>query len=156
MREPRARPAKLRVYVDTSVIGGCVDEEFREPSLKLMERAARGEVTLVVSEVTNDELEAAPPAVRRILETTPARLENIGVTEEVEALADRYIERGAIGAAKRSDAQHIAAATVAGADALVSWNFRHMVNLWRIRRYNEVNLEMGYAPRSPREIADEE
>ena len=58
----------------------------------------------------------------------------------------------------RADAEHIAAATVAGLDVLASWNFRHMVNLRRIRGFNEVNRAMGHAPldiRSPKELDDE-
>jgi hypothetical protein len=60
----------------------------------------------------------------------------------------------------RADAQHIAIATVARVDVLVSWNFRHIVNLQRIRGYNSVNLRMGYPMieiRTPREVlADEQ
>ncbi len=80
-------------------------------------------------------------------------------TEEIRPLADRYIEAGALSVKMRSDAEHIAAATVAGVDALASWNFRHMVNLWRIRQYNEVNRQSGYPPvdiRSPKELVNEE
>ena len=155
VREPPPGAAKLRVYIDTSVIGGCLGEEFQGPSRRLIERAGQGKVTLVVSSVTNEELRSAPVAVRGILEAIAPRLERIRVTDEVERLADRYIESGAIGAAMRSDAEHIAAATVAGVDMLASWNFRHMVNLWRIRQYNAVNRMMGYGfldIRSPREL----
>ena len=52
-----------------------------------------------------------------------------------------------------------AAATVAGVSVLSSWNFRHMVNFWRIQRYSEVNLQWGYVPldiRSPKELENEE
>ena len=59
--------AKLRVYIDTSVIGGCEDEEFREPSRRLIERCEDGEVSLVVSAVTAGELRQALPPVRRVL-----------------------------------------------------------------------------------------
>jgi hypothetical protein len=40
-------------------------------------------------------------------------------------------------------------------DLLVSWNFKHIVNVYRIRGYNSVNLKMGYATlsiHSPKEI----
>ncbi|GMR24207.1 MAG: hypothetical protein BMS9Abin37_2725 [Acidobacteriota bacterium] len=55
----------------------------------------------------------------------------------------------------RADAQHIAMATVARADVLVSWNFKHIVNLHRIQGYNSVNLRRGYPIleiRAPREV----
>ena len=158
--EPLSRERKLRVYADTSVIGGCEDVEFREPSRRLIERCARGEITLVVSAITLQELEDAPRAVREVLRVIGTEdLEVIAITEEVRELADRYIESGALGAAMRADAQHIAAATVADVDVLASWNFRHMVNLTRIRQYNEVNRRTGYAEvdiRSPMELENAE
>ena len=85
-------------------------------------------------------------------------IEVIAITEEIEELADRYIESGALGGEMRADAQHVAAATFADVDVLASWNFRHLVNLSRIRRYNEVNRRMGYPGvdiRSPLELENE-
>jgi len=55
----------------------------------------------------------------------------------------------------RADALHVPLATVSGSDVLVSWNFKHLVNLGRIRLFNAVNLEMGYHSieiRSPKEV----
>ena len=160
VRERPPRPAKLRVYVDTSVIGGCEDEEFRGPSRRLMERAERGEVTLVVSAVIAGELRAAPPPVRQVLRSIdPEHLERVEVTRAVKNLANAYIESGALGENMRADALHIATATVAGVDVLASWNFRHMVNLHRIRQYDAVNRRMGYGPleiRTPKELGDDE
>ena len=160
VREPSPGAAKLRVYIDTSVIGGCLDEEFEGPSRRLIERCARGEITLVISEVTSRELARAPQAVRDILTSIdPGHLEEIEITREVENLANRYIEAGALTETSLQDAEHIAAATVAGVSVLSSWNFRHMVNFWRIQRYSEVNLQWGYVPldiRSPKELENEE
>ena len=160
VRERSGRDVKLRVYIDTSVIGGCVDEQFRGPSRRLIERAERGEVTLVVSEVTTRELERAPRAVREVLGTLGDLTEVVAATtEEVSILANRYIQSGALTEKSRRDAEHIAAATVAGVRMLASWNFRHMVNFRRIKRYNDVNREAGYAPldiRSPKELENED
>ena len=159
VREPVPAYGKLRVYADTSVIGGCEDDEFRGPSRRLIERCARGEITLVISEATSRELDDAPQAVRDILTSIdPGHLEEIEITREVQNLANRYIEAGALAETSLRDAEHIAAATVAGVSVLASWNFRHMVNLWRIQRYNEVNLERGYVPldiRSPKELEND-
>lgn len=88
-----------RVYVDTSVIGGCLDEEFAADSLRLIESAKAGRVTLLVS------------------------------------------------------------AIVARADAIVSWNFRHIVRLEKIRAYNQVDLLHGYGVLtilSPKEVIFDE
>ena len=151
---------KMRVYADTSVIGGCEDNEFRKPSRRLIERCARGKVTLVVSAVTAGELQRAPPPVRRVLPSiVPEYLERVDITREVETLANGYIESGALSEGMRADALHIAAATVANVDVLVSWNFRYMVNLHRIRQYNDVNRLLGYPPmdiRTPKELEYDE
>ena len=159
VRQPRAVYGKLRVYADTSVIGGCLDEEFSDPSRRLIERCARGEVTLVVSRLTLEELQAAPRAVREVLGNLAADAhEVITITEEMEALAECYIESGALGEKMRNDARHIAAATVARVDVLASWNFRHIVNQRRIRLYNEINRRMKHpeiAIRSPTEIEND-
>ncbi len=151
---------RTRVYVDTSVLGGCEDNEYREPSRRLVETFARGDQILVLSELTVRELEAAPARVRAVLDLVPAEhTESLLLSPEAEELAAAYIADGAIGAAMRADALHIALATVARVHVLVSWNFRHIVNLKRIHAYNAVNLKMGYPLleiRTPREVPGDE
>ena len=147
---------KPRVYVDTSVLGGCEDDEFRAPSVRLLEAFVRGELTLVLSELTLRELDAAPVAVRKLVAGVPeAHIESLGLSPDAEELAAAYIRDGAIGMAMRIDALHIALATIARVDVLVSWNFKHIVNLRRIHAYNAVNLKKGYPLleiRSPWEV----
>ena len=151
---------KARIYTDTSVIGGCEDDEFREPSCRLIEAIQRGELTLVLSELTLRELETAPEQVRMVLDRVPAaHIEAVALSPEAEELAAAYIEDGAIGERMRADALHIALATVARVDVLVSWNFKHIVNLRRIRAYNSVNLKRGFPLleiRTPREVPGDE
>lgn len=151
---------KPRIYTDTSVLGGCEDEEFREPSLRLLEAFQSGELTLVLSELTLRELETAPEAVRMVLGRVPAaHIETLSLSLEAEELAAAYIAAGAIGKRMRADALHIAFATVARVDVLVSWNFKHIVNLKRIHAYNSVNIKMGYPLleiRTPREVPGDE
>ncbi|MBI4570144.1 MAG: PIN domain protein [Planctomycetes bacterium] len=151
---------KPRIYTDTSVLGGCEDEEFRAPSRRLLAAFQRGEMTLVLSDLAVRELEGAPAHVRGILGQVPAaHIEVLALSPEAEELADAYIKDGAIGARMRADALHIALATVARVDALVSWNFKHIVNLKRIQAYNAVNLKSGYPLieiRTPREILGDE
>ena len=163
VREPRGTYGaygKLRVYADTSVIGGCLDEEFSGPSRRLIERCTRGEATLVVSSVTLAELELAPQRVRDVLRALGEdAYETVPVTEEIAALADSYIKSGALGEKMRNDAEHIAAATLAQVDVLVSWNFQHIVNARRISLFNEVNRRMGVGKidiRSPEALEDDQ
>ena len=69
------------------------------------------------------ELESAPAEVKKILDDIPNELlEGVQVDLEVESLADAYVAAGVLGKTSRSDAIHVAAATVAQADLIVSWN----------------------------------
>ena len=149
-----------RIYTDTSVIGGCEDEEFRVYSRRLMDAFVRGDLRLVLSELTLRELEPAPLAVREVLATVPeSSIEVVRLTPAADELARRYLAEGILKANMLADAQHIAMATVANVDALVSWNFRHVVNLPRIHGYHGVNAKLGYPTieiRSPREVLADE
>jgi hypothetical protein len=147
---------KRRIYTDTSVIGGCLDAEFSGPSLGLVRLFKSGKAVLVLSDLTQLELDAAPVAVRRVLdEVAEVHREYVELSEEATNLANRYIEEQVLARSKQVDAQHIAIATIARVDVLVSWNFKHIVNLDRIRGYNSVNMRYGYPfieIRTPREV----
>ncbi len=83
----------------------------------------------------------------------------VRLTPAADELARRYLTEGILKANMLADAQHIAMATVANVDALVSWNFRHVVNLPRIHGYHRVNAKLGYPTleiRSPREVLADE
>ena len=155
---PRAYNEEVpgRIYTDTSVIGGCEDDEFWDHSRRLMDAFIRGDLTLVLSELTLRELAPAPPAVRQVLTTVPdSHIEMVRLTPAADELARRYLAEGILKANMLADAQHIAMATIANVDVLVSWNFRHVVNLPRIHGYNGVNARLGYPTieiRSPREV----
>ena len=151
---------RFRIYTDTSVIGGCEDEEFAEHSLRLMESFVRGERIHVLSSLTLQELAAAPVALRKRLAVVPdAHIEALQLGVEAAELADAYLSAGVVPRGMRADAQHIAIATVARVDVLVSWNFKHVVNLQRIHGYNSVNLRQGYPLieiRTPREVLSDD
>ncbi len=148
---------QLRVYVDTSVFGGTQDEEFRKPSRRFFERVLRGESTVIVSPVTYSELEQAPEAVQRVVDDLPeGAIEQVALSQEARELAKAYVDAGVLSESSLDDAAHVATATVARADLIVSWNFRHIVNFDRIRKFNAVNLMMGYPTLSvcsPMEVA---
>lgn len=150
----------MRIYVDTSVIGGCFDPEFEDDSRRLFERFVRGEHILVVSSVTAGELAYAPAEVRKVVDDVPEQhIERVQLGSDGEHLAQLYLGAGVIPKRMTADAQHIAIATLAEVDVLVSWNFKHIVNLRRIMGYNAVNLGLGHHPleiRTPREVLDED
>jgi hypothetical protein len=147
---------KLRIYADTSVIGGCLDEEFRTASCQLMDLFRDGQAILALSQLTVLELQEAPTEVRAVLSDIPEeQREYLELSRDASELAERYISEKVIGAGMKVDAQHIAIATLARVDVLVSWNFKHIVNLERIHGYNAVNLRQGYPLleiRSPMEV----
>jgi len=151
---------KLRIYTDTSVLGGCEDEEFAEHSLRLVDSFVRGERVLVLSSLTVQELGTAPAEVRsRLATVAEEHVELLQLDAEARELAEDYIEAAVLTARMRADAQHIAIATVGRVDVLVSWNFKHIVNLQRIHGYNSVNLRKGYPMieiRTPREVLSDE
>jgi hypothetical protein len=150
----------IRTYVDTSVFGGCFDDEFAKWSKGLMAEFMMGSKIAVISDLTLKELEEAPSNVRKLVEEIPEKnREYVVLNNEAKALAERYIQEGAATRAFLVDAQHIAMATINRVDVLVSWNFKHIVNLTRIRIYNSVNLKYGYSfleIRSPHEVLNEQ
>jgi len=103
---------------------------------------ADGTYAMVISEVTLLELEKAPPSVQSHLQAiAESRIEVLALDSEAELLAAEYIDDEAVGKNERADALHIALATIARVDVLVSWNFKHIVNLRRIHAFNAVNLK---------------
>jgi len=147
-----------RVYLDTSVIGGCFDEEFAPWSNGLMKDIRLGNFRAVTSEVVAAEVEPAPEKVRaKYHELGEYGATVVEVTAEVIELADAYERRGILSPSYRDDGLHIAAATVREVDVLTSWNFQHIVHFEKIRRFNAVSQEFGYKPidiRSPREVTN--
>jgi len=147
---------KPRIYFDTSVFGGCFDNEFSEFTKPLFERARNGELQIIYSLLTEQELENAPEKVKQLIRSLPAEcVDFIDISSEAIALAGHYIMENVVGKTCYEDCLHIALATIHKADYLASWNFRHIVNTTRIRGYNAVNLKMGYTTieiRSPRDL----
>ena len=148
----------MRIYIDTSVIGGCFDEEFQEWSQKLFEEFRRGKKKAIISDITLGELEEAPSYVRELLSTIPDKFrEIVTLDDEAKELSYHYIKEKIVTAKSLIDTRHIAVASVNRADILVSWNFKHIVNYKLIRLYNSVNLKYGYPfleIRTPRETIE--
>jgi hypothetical protein len=149
----------MRFYVDTSVWGGYKDKEFSDWTMPFFEQARQGKFIIVLSDVTLGELGKAPEIIKQLPTFIPPDfLELTAITAEQLDLANKYIEEGALTAKFHSDAQHIAIATTLKVDSLVSWNFKHMVNFFRIRQYNSVNLKYGFSTidiRTPKEVTYE-
>ena len=115
-----------------------------------------GRMAPVLSDVTAAEVESAPEQVQDLHHEILVLAGSVlPLTTEVLALVAKYETKGILAVKFRADMQHIALATIAEVDALVSWNFKHIVRLEKIRLFNAVNVESGYQPlniRSPREV----
>ncbi|KAF0238116.1 MAG: hypothetical protein FD181_1324 [Prolixibacteraceae bacterium] len=146
----------MKFYVDTSVWGGFEDREFADWTIPFFNQARQGRFAIVLSDVTIGELEKAPEIIRDLPATIPPEfLELVSITSEHIELADKYVQEGALSPKFHSDAQHIAISSILKVDSLVSWNFKHMVNFFRIRQYNSINLKFGYSIidiRTPKEV----
>ena len=147
---------KQRIYIDTSVVGGYYDEEFNDVTIELFKRLENHEIIFVVSDLLDLELLNAPKRVKELLHKYPNEsFERVELTEEAIILADTYITEGVVGRTSLEDCRHIAMATINKVDVLASWNFKHIVNLERIKGYNSVNLRFGYSMieiRSPKNL----
>jgi hypothetical protein len=147
---------KQRIYIDTSVVGGYFDEEFSEVTQGLFNRLENDEIIFVISDLLDLELTGAPQNVRELLyRFTPDKFERVQLTEEAIRLADTYISEKVVGKTSLEDCRHIALATINRVDVLASWNFKHIVNLDRIKGYNSVNYRLGYPMieiRSPKDL----
>ncbi|MFZ1679345.1 MAG: hypothetical protein WBP41_01805 [Saprospiraceae bacterium] len=146
----------MRLYLDTSVIGGYYDPEFSEWTQPLIDDILSRKHIAIISDITIMEIIDAPRNVNQLLEKLIATSsELVTSNEQTEKLASHYLKEGALTRKSIEDAQHIALATCNNVSAVVSWNFKHIVNLDKIRLFNSVNLKYGYGLidiRSPREV----
>ncbi|MFA6924992.1 MAG: type II toxin-antitoxin system VapC family toxin [Bacteroidales bacterium] len=151
---------KQRIYIDTSVIGGYFDEEFSSESKWIFDQVKKRKIKIVYSQVTEEELRKAPEKVKELIKALHKDdVEFVKITDEAVELAEKYLADNVVGETSFADCLHIALATIHKVDILVSWNFKHIVNVSRIRGYNSVNLKKGYQTleiRSPKEIIDYE
>jgi len=147
-----------RLYLDTSVFGGYFEPEFELWTKILFDKIIKGEIKMLYSQMTEIELASAPQNVRDLLKKIPdGHIEFLSITDETTQLAENYIRENVVGKTSRADCIHIAIATLNNADILASWNFKHIVNVSRIRGYNGINYKLGHKIleiRTPREIIE--
>jgi hypothetical protein len=126
-------------------VGGFFDIEFEKETKLLFQRLENNEIVFVVSDLLREEIKDAPERVRNLLDNySDDKFETVILTDEAKELADQYIADNVVGKTSLDDCRHIALATINKVDILASWNFKHIVNLTRIKGYNAVNLKNGY------------
>ena len=140
---------KLKIYLDTSVISYLKQEDAIENmnfTLELWEKLIKDEYVVFISEIGLAEIEECPEPKRTVLFEYLGKIkyEKIFLNEEIILLANKYIEQGIVPGKYKDDALHISAATVFACNAVVSWNFKHMVKLKTILGVNGINKLMGY------------
>ena len=134
-----------KIYVDTSVIGGCFDDEFSKYSNILIDKFRDGLLIPVVSKIVKDEIDDAPPLIIRkyneILNYNAIYLE---ITDEINDLVNEYLNKKIVTRKYEDDCRHIAFTTLNKIDVLLSWNFKHIVNDQKISLFNFVNKSLNY------------
>ncbi|MEI6455050.1 MAG: PIN domain protein [bacterium] len=149
-----------RIYLDTSVFGGYFEPEFELWSKLLIDKVIKGEIIMLLSQLTEIELNIAPQYVKDLVKQIPyENIEFLAITDEANQLANQYVNENVVGKTCMEDCRHIAIATLSNADILASWNFKHIVNVNRIRGYNAVNYKLGHKIleiRTPREVLNYE
>ncbi|MBX2967081.1 MAG: hypothetical protein KF845_13125 [Cyclobacteriaceae bacterium] len=149
-----------KVYIDTSVVGGNFDEEFKFWTELFFKEVKNGQFQIVISEHLINELMLARDNIKYFLDSIPDEHKlYIEYTKEAKELAELYLKEKIVGPSSVVDCRHIATATVNNIEVLTSWNFKHIVNLNKIRLYNAVNIKGGYRNieiRTPREILNYE
>jgi len=150
---------QIRVYADTSVYGGVFDEEFAEASQAFSDLVRNEVYTLCVSEVVHQELSVAPEKVNELFQEFLPTAQLLDIGPDALALQRAYIAEGILSEKWYDDALHVALATVAECNVIVSWNFKHIVNFRKIPLFNAVNVLKGYrqiAIHSPLEVINYE
>jgi predicted nucleic acid-binding protein len=145
------RVKKLRIYLDTSVIShlDAPDVPDKEADTKqLWEDIRAGEYEVVLSWLTYAEINRCAEPKRTFMQSVLAGVTNeyIEQNEEAERLGALYVEIGGLPPKSARDATHIAVATTSVCDIILSWNFRHIVNLRAITAVEAVNIKEGYKP----------
>jgi len=138
-----------RLYIDTSVFGALFDDEDQDRvtlTATVLRRMRNAPFEPFIGTPVLEEISVAPLKLRVALERQVKSLSPTLIEEGPVSLvlAEAYLASRLVPPSKRNDARHIALATVTDLDAIVSWNFRDMVNLRKKSIVHSVNAKFGY------------
>ena len=153
-----------KIYLETSVFNFIFADDApdkKADTLKLFEEIKAGKLEPYTSAYVTNELESAQRLKRdKMLKLIPEYAINVlSENTDAERLANIYVEAGIIPSKYSTDSLHLAIASVSGLDAVVSWNFKHIVKMKTIKMTEIVNLQEGYKRiliNSPTEVIDNE
>lgn len=139
---------KVKLYLDTSIpsfLYATDALEKQEITVEFWKFVELGMFDLYLSDVVLFEINRCEIDLRQKLEDhlTKIDFQIIEIDERVRMLAEKYVQEAIIPTKYFDDALHLAAATYAEVDSVISWNFRHMVKLSTIRGVNGVNKMYG-------------
>ena len=134
----------IKIYADTSVFGGVFDQKFCEASRQFFDEVASDNFLLVTSAVVEAEIEPAPEEVRNFFASVAEKYQVSAIDQNALELQEQYIAAGIVTEKSIQDALHVAIATIAECDLIVSWNFKHIVHYDKIPKYNAINILNGY------------
>lgn len=140
---------KLKVYLDTSVISHLAQEDVPEKmadTLKLWEMFKDGKYEVYLSTVTLKEVNACSEPKRSILRNFLAQINYaiLDTTDEVMMVANQIVDMGILTIKSFDDCQHIGAAVVSECNCIISWNFKHIVNIKTIHGVRAITNLAGY------------
>ena len=140
---------KIKVYLDTSVISYLQQEDSPErmkDTLELWTDFMNGKYDIYLSQVTLDEIEKCSEPKRNVLYDYLSDIEytKLEINAEILELAQKIIDMGILTPKSYDDCQHIAAAVVNACDCIISWNFKHIVNIKTIRGVRAITNLEGY------------
>jgi hypothetical protein len=136
----------LKLYLDSSTIGGYYDAAFKEATALLWKQWQSGLYEFQASILVEIELRRAPQHVQDLFAQTFDPADLLPFTDEADALATAYMEQKVVPAKFIDDARHVAIAVTHAIPYVVSWNFKHLVNVRREVGFNAVNVLHGYPP----------
>ena len=140
---------KIKIYLDTSVISHLDAEDTPEKmqdTVDFWQELIRGQYIVTISDLTIAELSKCPEPKRTLLFEHLSVIDYVEVQEisETITLADEYLKYGVLNPKSRDDCRHIAIATITGCKYIVSWNFKHFVNIKTINKVQAVNKLLNY------------
>jgi len=140
---------KLKLYFDSSVMSHLFAEDTPEKmadTLLLWDKCIDGKYDICISDVVTDEIKRCyEPKLSNMLEKMGLiDLQLLPETDEVKELAAEYIKGGVLKEKSIADCLHIAYAVIYNCDAIVSWNFNHLVNFNTIDKVRVVNAINRY------------
>ncbi len=134
----------MHIYLDTSVFSAYYDQ--RTPERMHLTMAFWKELEKhekLCSDLTLEELGQVSRDMAQKLIALTSEFRIIPINDQMKMLAQAYVREGVVPKKYFSDALHVAAAVLGGADILISWNFRHLVKRSTRLLINYINTKRG-------------